>query len=509
MSRPKHLTRHAVSGLPLSAAVAALVAGLAGVAPARAEGLVVTPSVSLVETLTSNRDLDSTDAQADLITRISPSLFVRSGSGALRGSLSYTLNGVIYARDSGSNSAFHTLSGSGELEFVPNRAGMTVSAGASRQAISAFGTQSTDESLNGANQAQTFRYSLSPYLKGRLLGNVTYVAQLAYNDSRSDADIDTDTRSVNALVGLSGRLGALGWGLDASRLVSETAQQPRVHNGRIGGSLNYLADVDLQLALRAGYEVDDLRTGESESTATWGAGLVWTPTVRTSVNLDFDRRFFGRSYSVRFSHRMARTIWTFNDSRSLTVPGVTGRGVLSLYDLFFAQFASIEPDVTRRDVLVRDFLAANGLNGADTIVLPGFLATGPTVQRSQTATMAYNGRRTTFTVTALQTRSTSASDTAAAGSDLADGRNVRQQGLTFNLSHRLTPDDSIVFTLSKRRTLGSGSQAATDLSSIVATWSARLGRYTNVSLGVRHSYFASETNPYHESALTGSVRMRF
>jgi uncharacterized protein (PEP-CTERM system associated) len=422
--------------------------------------------------------------------------------------VSYSLTGLVYARDSSSNTAYHTLAGSGRLELVPDRAGINLAASASRQAISAFGTQSADESLNNANQAQTFSYSLSPYLTGRLLGNVGYQAQIAYNDSRSDASIDTDTRSLDVSLGLSGRLAALGWGLNASRLVSETADQPRLHNGRLTGSLNYLADVDLQLMLRAGREVDNLRTGESESTTTWGVGLRWTPTVRTSLNLDFDRRFFGRSYSAQFSHRMARTIWTLNDSRSLSVPGVSGRGIVSLYDLFFAQFASLEPDVTRRDVLVRDFLAANGLSGSDTIVVPGFLSAGPTVQRTQTAAVAYNGRRATLTVTALRTRSSTAADENTDGT-LTNGQNVRQQGLTFSLSHRLTPEASVVVTLSQRRTAGNETEATTDLRSIVATWSSRLGPYTNVSLGLRHSRFDSETNPYHESAVIGTIRMRF
>ena len=49
----------------------------------------------------------------------------------------------------------------------------------------------------------------------------------------------------------------------------------------------------------------------------------------------------------------------------------------------------------------------------------------------------------------------------------------------------------------------------TDLQSVVATWSTRLGPHASASLGLRHNRFDSDTNPYNESALIGSVRLQF
>ncbi|MEN9628794.1 MAG: hypothetical protein RJA10_2021, partial [Pseudomonadota bacterium] len=139
----------------------------------------------------------------------------------------------------------------------------------------------------------------------------------------------------------------------------------------------------------------------------------------------------------------------------------------------------------------------------------GFLTLGPTVQRSQNASMTYQGLRTTLTLLAFQTWSTSTSQTQGAGGALSSGNTVHQRGLSISLAHRLTTDASLVVAASEQKTAGSGPFSGNDLRTITATWSARLGPYTNVSLGVRHAVADSDINPYQESAVIGSIRMQF
>lgn len=487
-----------------------VVAAAASCAGAGAQSaLTVVPSVAVTATATDNRDLSSTRREADLVTQISPGIALSSRRGALQGSLNYTLDGVVYARDSAQNNVYHSLGANGRLSLLDGRAGVNATASAGRQIVSAFGTQTADANLGAGNQAQVVSYSLAPYLTGRLLGNVQYRAQAAYSESRSDAGTTGDTKSLNVSAGLSGRMAALGWGVDASRAISETPATARTHNGRIVGSLNHQFDPELQFFLRAGTEVDDIRTGQSERTTTWGVGVQWLPGPRTSLRADYDKRFFGRSHALAFSHRMARTIWTLGDSRSFETGGVAGRAVVSVYDLYFVQFASVEPDPVRRDALVRNFLAANGLDAGSRVVAGGFLTSGPTVQRSQNLSAAYQGLRATITVSLLRSESRSAVEATATGGDLANTNRVRQQGLSVSLTHRLTPESSFVVTASQQRTPSSGNFGGSDLQSVVATWSTRLGPHASASLGLRHNRFDSDTNPYNESALIGSVRLQF
>lgn len=491
-----------------------VVMGLVGLClPAGAQGLSVAPTFSITETLTDNRDVQATRKQSDLISQISPGLSVSARSGSLQGSLNYSANGLVYARDSSLNTVFHSLSSAATLQLLDGRAGVSATASAGRQAVSAFGTQGADPALNSGNQAQVFSYSLSPYLSGRLLGDTAYQVRLAYSSSSSaastvgGASAIGDASSLTLSAGLSGRRGRIAWGVDASRGFSEQGATPRTLNGRVGASLSFSPDIEWQLALRAGSEVDDRQAGGADRSTTWGAGLTWTPGPRTSLRFDTDRRFFGRTHGLNFSHRMARTIWTASDSRSLNQSGTSGRLEASAYDRLFALLASVQPDPVQRDALVRSILAADPQGGAG-VVVGGFQSATATVQRSQSLSLAYQGLRATFTVAASRSDSRPLSGTSASG-DFALASRVRQQGLSVGLSHRLTPQSTLVLSASRQRTDGSGAQSGNDLQTLLATWSSRLGPYTNASLGLRHTRFDSELNPYQESALIGSIRMQF
>lgn len=496
-------------GTSLAVHALALTAGLACVGPAAAQGLVVVPSVALTETLTNNRDLSATDRRADLITQISPGISLSSGRGALQGNLSYVLNGLAYARESSLNSVYHSLVGTGRLTLLDGRAGVDLSANAGRQIISAFGTQSTSPLLNTGNQAQVFSYSIAPYLQGRLLGDVGYRMRVGYTASRSNAGALGDSQGVDAAVGLNGRISTLGWAIDGNQSSTTAGDRPRAHNARLMTSLTYSPDVELQLTARIGTETEDIRSGDSQRSTVWGAGLAWQPGPRTTVRADYDRRYFGNSHTVNLSHRMARTIWTASDSRSVQTGGITGRGVTSRYEQLFAQNATVEPDPVKRDILVRNILAASGLDGNEQVVVGGFLNGTPSVQRTRSASLAYQGLRDTFVISYVRTASSSLVLAPVAEDDLQSGDVVRQHGLSMSFSHRLTPESSIVITASQQRTAGAGTQSGNDLKSIIATWSARLGLYANWSLGVRRSQFDSETNPYQESAVIGTIRMQF
>lgn len=492
-----------------AAAVGVAVPVLAASVSAFAQGVVVVPSLSITETATDNRELTAVDRRSDVVTQISPGVSITAKRGPVQGSLAYTLNGNVYSQESAKNNVYHSLSSAAKMTVLDGRLGVDAIANAGRQVISAFGTQSTGATSGVGNQAQVASYSLSPYFAGRMFGDVSYRARVSMAQSVSDAPGGSgDSKTLSATVGLSSRVGPLGWSVDVSRLTSQTELRPRSHNGRVTGSLLYQPDVELKLALRAGTEVDDLRSGRSERTSTWGAGLTWTPGPRTSVGFDLDHRFFGRSHSVALSHRMARTTWTLTDTRSLDTSGVSSRGSLSNYDFFNQQLASIT-DAALRETTVRQLLAAANLDPSGRELAAGFLTSGPTVQRAQNASMTYQGLRATFTVLAFQTWSTSASQVGNAGGDLARTNSVHQRGLSVSLSHRLSSDASLAVTASQQKTAGSGSVAGNDLRTLAATWSTRLGPYTNVSLGVRRAVADSELNPYQESAVIGSIRMQF
>ncbi len=491
-----------------SAATLAAVSLLAVSAAAGAQTL-VSPSVSLSETYTTNRNLLSVDPQSDFITRVSPRVSVSSRGGAVQGNLDYTMVGLLYARGTYLNEIQHNLASNARISLLEGRVGMLASASAARQAISAYGLQTPDPALGDRNnQTQTFNYSLAPYLSGVLLGEVNYHARLSYTASRTDSSFAGDTASGTALLSLSKQFGALGLGLEGSRTIMDSKDRERSHNGRVFASASHRVNSELAFVVRAGTESDDLVTSTSRQRSTWGLGTTWSPTPRTMVQLDYDRRFFGDAHSISLSHRMANTVWTYSDVRSLEMGETGGRSLVSAYDLFFAQAASIEPDPIKRDQLVRAVMLANGLDLGSTVVVGGFLTGGPTVQRAQQFAVAYRGLRATVVLTLSRTQTDRIGNGLAVG-DLAQMDRIRQQGGTLSWSHRLAPETSFILTAGLQHTDARGSEPSNELRSLVASWSERLGPRSSLTVSVRHSDFESVTNPYRESALIGTFNLQF
>jgi uncharacterized protein (PEP-CTERM system associated) len=489
---------------------AACLAWAAGWQPAAAQRIDVTPTLSVTETINErHRTAPENDRKVEAITVISPGITITSLGGPLRGSLRYSANAALYANESSRNRLTHALASQGQYSILDGRAGIDASASASQQIISAFGTQVADSTVDEGNQAQTFSYSISPYLTGRLLGNVNYQTRILFDETRTASGVAGSSSALTATAGLSGRVASLGWGLNASRQIVESRDRPRTHFGRVIGSLDYLVDVGLVVALRAGTDVQDVSTGQSQTSTSWGGAVNWRPDPRTSMTVDYDRRYFGNSHALVFSHRMARTVWTASDTRSVQIGGNRSRAEISTYDLFYAQFASIEPDPVRRDALVRAFLDANGLDAESTVVVGGFLTSAPAVQRRQQFAMSYQGIRTSFTVKAFNGRSSRLAAVVSAEDDFATTDRVRQRGIAVSVSHRLTSMSSFVVTGSQQHTSSEGALSGNDLLSLAATWTARLGQDVNVSLGVRLSQFDNDRSAYNESAVFGSVRMRF
>ena len=104
---------------------------------------------------------------------------------------------------------------------------------------------------------------------------------------------------------------------------------------------------------------------------------------------------------------------------------------------------------------------------------------------------------------------TSRVDTLSTGlDDTAGGNNVRQRGLNLVVTHRLTPTGALSITTSVVK----GSETAgrrTDLRSFSTYWSDKLSMRTNFSLGVRHTEYDADVDPYNENAVIANLSLRF
>ena len=498
-----------------SSATAALVALVPMASQAQdgasARGLSITPLLSLGQSFTDNRDLRSVGKEWDAVTLISPGVRVVSRTGRVQGTLDYSLAAQVHAQGGVGTEVQNSLSAAFSAEAIENRAFVDVRASIAQQSISAFGVQAVQGSSPVANRTEVATVSVSPFIRGNIAGVADVEARASHSITHSRSNESPDSTASSVSLRASGRVGAIGWSADASEQTSDYDRGRRTTTGRLGGGLNFSPHPEVRMSARLGRENNDVLSSQRAQSTTWGVSLDWTPTERTQVLTQLDHRYFGNSHSITFQHRFPRSIWRFTDSRDATngAAGTSGQSGFTVYDLVFAQFASLEPDPTRRDVLVRNYLAFNGFN-ANAGLGGGFLSSAVSLLSRQDVSVSLQGLRTTVLLSAFRTE-TRRLDQLVTGvsDDLTRTNLVRQMGYNMSVGYRLTPTASANLSLVRLKTLNSGLLTGNDQRTFNASFSDQLSLRTFLSLSLRHVSFDSATQPYTENGISATLSLRF
>ncbi|MDQ6679837.1 MAG: TIGR03016 family PEP-CTERM system-associated outer membrane protein [Pseudomonadota bacterium] len=472
----------------------------------------IVPSFSVSETLTDNSRLTTNNRQAELITQVSPGLRIVSSGGRIKGFLDYSLSGLVYARHSAGNELQNSLNAFGTAEAIENWAYLDVSANVSQQSISAFGTQSRDASLANSNRTEVRTYSLSPYVRGRLADFANYEARVTQTSTTSSTSAASDATTSDASLRLSGSssLSTVSWSANASHQVYDFSAGRQTENDLFRAALTWAVDPELRFSAIGGYEANNLVSADKQGHSISGLGVDWLPTERTRLSATAERRFFGISHALDFTHRTPRTVWRFSDSRNIS----TGLGQPTLgsqgtaFDLFYSLFASQQPDPALRGQLVNSFLQANGISPTAT-VFTASLASAVTLVRRQELSFALLGLRDTVLLAVSQGEARRLDSVVVVSDDFANSNLVRERGFTVSWAHRLTPQSALNLLASLGRTSGTVGSPSTTLRSVMLNWTNRVGARTNLILGARHAVFDSTSQPYTESAVTANLSFQF
>jgi uncharacterized protein (PEP-CTERM system associated) len=507
------------SGLLALSLTASVVAAPAGEPPAEEDTrgpprpYAIDYSISLRGTVTDNGGLSASNKRVDTISE--PGLGVRASanSARLKGSLDYSLTGLVYARDSSRDRFVSNLAAVGTAAVIENRAFVDLAASISQQAISAFGVQVPGSSpLAEDNQTQVSTLSVSPYLRGRLAGAAEYEARLTFGGSHGgSASVSNGTSSAAQLrLGSIASQAPLSWSMQLSHSEADYSLGRRT-NADVGrGSLVWTVSPQLTFGVIGGAESNNYVSVEKESHSIAGMSVNWRPDERTALAAQGEHRFFGESHALAFSHRTARTAWSYADSRDIS--GIPGQPVLSslgsAFDLVNAQFAAIEPDPVLRSQLVNQFLQTRGIDPRLQLYA-AFPTSAVIVQRVRNLSAAWIAARDTLTLTLSQTDSHRLDTVNQPRGDFSLSSDIQQRGVSLNGSHLLTPRSSISLIGSYQRTSGTLQSLTTSLKSLAALWTSQIGRHTDASLGARHAVFGSTTSPYEETSVSATIRLRF
>lgn len=479
----------------------------------------IVPSAEAHLTYTDNVAPGRAAKTSDFITRLSPGIRIDGNTSRFNGTLDYKWRQNLYADNTQLDNHQQSLRANGKLELVEQWMFLDASGNISQRPVSAFGTLGVGNELVNSNRTETTSYQWSPYIQGILGGKANY--ELRYNNSQTNASTGViasygGTTNETWLAKLSGAtpLSLLGWAMNAEQQNIELGSLRKFETSRFTGTLEFRIDPQVRFFVNAGRERDNFSQVQWQQRTTSGYGADWSPTERTTLSMKQDRRSYGNSYNVAFSHRSALTVWKLSDSRSAILPGqqMTVAPISTAYELINQQLVSTIPNALQRDQATNLYLQLYGIP-ADTLLYGNIMSSHAMIQRRQEASVMIKGANNTVTLTLQRSNSqrvTSSSAALLSGDDLSLTTNIRQSGLNGTWTHLLSPESTLTLNALSSRSQSNVNNLETKLRSLQLMLTTKLGPNTTATAGLRQTSFdTTSTNSYDEQAVTGSLLLTF
>jgi uncharacterized protein (PEP-CTERM system associated) len=518
----------------LPAAAATAVAAL-WMSPAAAQSWQLTPSVSLLSTLTSNVNLlPSDERRSDWVNQITPGLAFsgKSAHASLTGSVALPV--LVYARTSENNYVAPQVNLNGTLEAIEKLLYVDTSVNVSQQYANPFGARPTDLSSATQNRYTSQVYTVSPYIKAEPREGLHY--EVRQTSTWSNA---TGVAGSNA-AGIAGNRSFM------SEETASLSQDPRPGGWRVTfdrsdlrytgdgvqpgfdresqqmaqAALAWKPDPTLELSVLGGYEDNDF-FATREHGGIYGGSVEWHPDSRTSLDAHASHRFFGASYDISLDHHTPLAVWSIKATRDLstypqqigTLPA--GGDVAALLNGLFSSRVS---DPTLRQSLVNQVIAERGL--PQTLGSPlALYAQQITLAESETATFGILGARNTVFVNGYRSRNQPVPGTPSdvltpLFTTLLDNTQI---GANVVWTHNLAANLSSALSGGWSRTTQNGGefQSATNNGTTTlytANWTLtqKLTALTSILGGLRYQDSHSDvTTSYREYAVFVGVTHRF
>lgn len=487
--------------------------------PSFAQNWRIQPALSLRETWTDNVALvSSSQARSDFVTELSPSLMVQGRGSRARVDVDLHPSFLAYARDSGRNGFLNQLNASGAVEAIERFLFVEAHAQVTQQTVSAFGPQASSNVSDTSNRTETRLLSVSPYVKGITGGWATYEARYQASSTRTEAEAggQGNSRVVTGNLASITDFASFGWIVDYRDARYDFRAGQDAKSRMLRGTLIYHFDPALWFLVKGGRESNDYED-VNRSFATGGLGLEWSPTGRTRISAEHDKRFFGWGHRYSFRHRTRGVSYSLLAAKEETTTSdqLTRNSVGTLFERFSDLLSAQFPDPQQRAEQVRQLLARTGIP-QEAIPQAGFLTSAVQLERRIEGSIALLGARNTWTVSAnhrISRALTSLGESVTVDSLAAS--EISEQGLFLNVNHRLTEQDSVLASASWQRNRGAGDnplETITRRFELVVT--KRLGSTSNGSLGFRavRSDGGAETgraNGYRENAVFGGLSHQF
>ncbi len=334
----------------------------------------ITPGISLSERYSDNVNLATTGQErSDWITEVTPRISLRRQGARIKANVDYSLQGLLYADDSGRNTVNHNLNGRANAELKEGWFYLDASARVSQVLDSLSGGAGQGDGVGIGNTSSVGAYSVSPYLKHRFGSAATVEARLAQDEvfvgTAGIADSSTTRFKLSAVSGKD--FFPLSWDArydkaDTSNSVgADTGSEHANANARYRLSRKYglLAQASMEKNDFTGvsnkvrdyssYGVGayytpgrrfsmDVLYNHSDNGGFWSGNVTLNPTLRTKINASTTQRAFGRSSSLGLAHRTRRSNWSLSYEDSLASSQQQFSQYLGSRDIYYCPGGIVE-----------------------------------------------------------------------------------------------------------------------------------------------------------------------
>ncbi|MEO1766719.1 TIGR03016 family PEP-CTERM system-associated outer membrane protein [Thiobacter aerophilum] len=400
------------------------------------------------ETYTDNVDLSAANRNSDFITELAPYVTLSKKGARLEADFSYRMRNLFYADESSRSRTFHQLAARAKAELYQEELFLDATATISQQITSLLGPIGADTATTAGNVTNVSQITLSPYWQHRFGPTANGLLRYTHSEVRSGNGVsDSTVDGVQVALTSGSAFRGVSWGLHHSSQSIDYRSRPDVRFSTTYGTLGYRIQPRLQLTATAGYDDNNYvpLAGKKAAGSFWQVGATWNPTSRSELSAFTGERYFGKTYGLKLDHRMRRTNWHAGYSRDVTTftSQFTVPATLSTAAFLDALYQASIPDPTARAQFVATLISL--LNLPATLSDPlHILSQLVYLQKRFDASVAFSTAKTTTVLSyydlsreALESGTTAGS--LIAGGPFASTNTIKQRGVNFGVSWRLSP----------------------------------------------------------------------
>lgn len=475
-------------------------------------------SISTSATLSDNvRLAPKGQEESDLYFSVTPSLSLFRDTSRLKLSFNYSPSLNAYPFSETTSNVTNNLSSSASARLIDDFLFLDATASIAQTFVSPFAPRTQFSNDLSQNQTTLMTFGVSPYIKGRLPGDFTYLVKDESNYTTGGADSIANLYENHAYATLespqSARVRA---GLDLDYRYTKFQNAPYYAQSLVRFRPGIQVLPNLVVRGRAGYDSNNYATDSGGFV--YGGGIDYAPTPRTNLSAFAEKRFFGTGYGLDLSHRTrllyftvsaSQDIATYRDQGLQLQPGFTP-------ELLFQALASRIPDPFERFQRVVSIINDTGLPLFLTQPF-SFVANQPYINNRASASFALIGKRSSgnFYLSYQNSKPVPGVGATAALPDVFVGSNrLKQWGTGITLNHIISTGLTGTFDVLRNHANGadlSGQfgtiKSVTDTVRFALT--QKLSPKTDASAGIRWVNFKSDVSDYVEHAVFVSLSHRF